>query len=64
MLLIILIKLRKIFSYVLTSIQLAMNFGSITTKPVIKRDLVLSNDVFLKILLTNTIISFVGMTNK
>ena len=64
MLLILFLKLKKIFSYVLTLIQLAINFGCITIKQVIKRDLVLANGVILKFIFTNMIIEFVGMTNK
>ena len=64
MLLILFLKLKKIFSYVLTLIQLAINFECITLKQVIKRDLVLANGVILKFIFTNMIIEFVGMTNK
>ena len=64
MLLILFLKLKKIFSYVLTLIQLAINFACITIKQVIKRDLVLANGVILKFIFTNMIIEFVGMTNK
>ena len=64
MLLILFLKLKKIFSYVLTLIQLAINFECITIKQVIKRDLVLANGVILKFIFTNMIIEFVGMTNK
>ena len=64
MLLILFLKLKKIFSYVLTLIQLAINFGCITIKQVIKRDLVLANGVILKFIFTNMIIECVGMTNK
>ena len=64
MLLILFLKLKNIFSYVLTLIQLAINFECITLKQVIKRDLVLANGVILKFIFTNMIIEFVGMTNK
>ena len=64
MLLILFLKLKKIFSYVLTLIQLAINFECITLKQVIKRDLVLANGVILKFIFTNMIIECVGMTNK
>ena len=58
----ILIKLKKIFSYVLTSIQLAINFGCITIKKVGWQDLVIANGLILKI--TLMIIWFVGTINK
>ena len=64
MLLILFLKLKNIFSYVLTLIQLAINFECITLKQVIKRDLVLANGVILKFIFTNMIIECVGMTNK
>ena len=38
MLLIIFVKLKKIFSFVLTLIQLAINFGCITIEKVGKQD--------------------------
>ena len=52
------------FSYVLTLIQLAINFGCIILKQVTKQDLEIASGVILKIILTNTIILFVGTTNK
>ena len=52
------------FSYVLTSIQLAINFGCIILKQVTKQDLEIASGVILKIILTNTIILIVRMSNK
>ena len=51
MLLIIFVKLKKIFSYVLILIQNAINFGRITIEKVRKRDLVIANGLILKIIL-------------
>ena len=62
MLLIIFVKLKKIFSYVLTLIQNAINFGCITIEKVEKQDLVIANGLVLKIILM--IIWFVGTINK
>ena len=41
-----------------------MNFGCITIEKVIKRDLATVNDVISNIILMNTFIDFVGMTNN
>ena len=62
MLLIIFVKLKKIFSYVLTLIQNAINFGCITIEKVRKRDLVIANGLILKIILM--IIWFFRTINK
>ena len=56
--------LKKILSYVLTLIQLTINFGCIILNHVTKQDLEIASGVILKIILTNTIILFVGTTNK
>ena len=58
------LNIKDIFSYVLTSIQLAINFGCIILKQVTKQDLEIAIGVILKIILTNAIILFVGTTNK
>ena len=57
-------KLKKIFNYVLTSIQLATNFGHITIAKVTKRDLETLNGVISNLILMNTFINFIGMTNN
>ena len=41
-----------------------MNFGCMTIEQATKRDLVVANGIILKIILTNTIIGFVGIINK
>ena len=55
-------KLKKIFNYVLTSIQLGINFGCITIEKAIY--LATVNSVTLNLILMNTFIDFVGMTNN
>ena len=57
-------KLKKIFNYVLTSIQLVTNFGYITIEKVTKRDLETLNGVILNLILMNTFINFIAMTNN
>ena len=57
-------KLKKIFIYVLTSIQLVTNFGYITIEKVTKRDLETLNGVILNLILMNTFINFIAMTNN
>ena len=58
------LKIKEDIQLCIDLIQLAINFGCITIKQVIKRDLVLANGVILKFIFTNMIIEFVGMTNK
>ena len=48
MLLIIFVQLKKIFSYVLTLIQNAINFGCVTIEKVREQDLVIANGLILK----------------
>ena len=57
-------KLKKIFIYVLTSIQLVTNFGYITIEKITKRDLETLNGVILNLILMNTFINFIAMTNN
>ena len=57
-------KLKKIFNYVLTSIQLVTNFGHITIAKVTKRDLETLNGVISNLILMNLFINFIGMTNN
>ena len=57
-------KLKKIFNYVLTSIQLVTNFGYITIEKVTKRDLETLNGVILNLILMNTFINYIAMTNN
>ena len=57
-------KLKKIFNYVLTSIQLVTNFGYITIEKVTKRDLETLNGVILNLILMNTFINFIAVTNN
>ena len=57
-------KLKKIFIYVLTSIQLVTNFGYITIEKVTKRDLETLNGVILNLILMNTFINFIAVTNN
>ena len=57
-------KLKKIFNYVLTSIQLVTNFGYITIEKVTKRDLETVNGVILNLILMNTFINYIAMTNN
>ena len=57
-------KLKEIFNYTLTSIQIVTNFGYITIEKVTKRDLENLNGVILNLILMNTFINFVGMTNN
>ena len=57
-------KLKKIFNYVLTSIQLVTNFGYITIEKVTKRDLETLNGVILNLILMNTFINYITMTNN
>ena len=57
-------KLKKIFNYVLTSIQLVTNFGYITIEKVTKRGLETLNGVILNLILMNTFINFIAMTNN
>ena len=61
---IIMSKLKEIFNYALTSIQIVTNFGYITIEKVTKRDLENLNGVILNLILMNTFINFVGMTNN
>ena len=58
------LKLKEIFNYALTSIQIVTNFGYITIEKVTKRDLENLNGVILNLILMNTFINFVGMTNN
>ena len=51
MLLIIFAQLKEIFSYVLTLIRNAINFGCITIEKAGKRYLVIANGLILKIIL-------------
>ena len=51
MLLIIFVQIKRIFSFVLTLIQNAINFGCITIEKVGERDLVIANGLNLKIVL-------------
>ena len=64
MFLIILAKLKRIYSYVLTLIQNAINFVCINIEQVQKQDLVLATGDILKIILMNFIIAFVASINK
>ena len=51
MLLTIFVQLKRIFSFVLTLIQNAINFGCITTEKVGEQDLAIANALILKIIL-------------
>ena len=57
-------KLKKIFNYILILIQLVTNFGYVTIEKVIKWDLETLNGVILNLILMNTFINFIGMTNN
>ena len=56
--------LKKVFNYLLTSIQLVTNFGYIAIEKVTEWDLETLNGVILNLLLMNTFIDFVGMENN
>ena len=58
------LEIKKDIQLCIDFYPIAMNFGCITIEKVIKRDLATVNDVISNIILMNTFIDFVGMTNN